>query len=149
MARGYLELEDDPKEEEFKGFSATTPSSPSSSSSSGSPRSRVPSGNRNNTSKEHAGVEMDDLLLTHPQTGLTHEQAAQRLQTFGPNQLVEVKANQLLKFLSYFVGPIAFLIEAACIVSAIVKVNINHSFFYLWLEHKVTDGTGMKEKREG
>ncbi|KAF9334427.1 hypothetical protein BGZ91_010865 [Linnemannia elongata] len=121
MTRGYLELHDDPKEEEFKGFSAST--SPSSSSSSPS-RSRVPSGNNNNNnngSKEHAGVEMDDLMLTNPQTGLTHEQAAQRLKTFGPNQLVEVKVNQLLKFLSYFVGPIAFLIEAACIVSAIVK----------------------------
>ncbi|KAH7026851.1 LOW QUALITY PROTEIN: plasma-membrane proton-efflux P-type ATPase [Linnemannia elongata] len=118
MTRGYLELHDDPKEEEFKGFSAST--SPSSSSSSPS-RSRVPSGNNNNGSKEHAGVEMDDLMLTNPQTGLTHEQAAQRLKTFGPNQLVEVKVNQLLKFLSYFVGPIAFLIEAACIVSAIVK----------------------------
>ncbi|KAF9138996.1 hypothetical protein BGX30_008485 [Mortierella sp. GBA39] len=123
MPRGYLELQDDPKEEEFKGFSASAPNSPSSSSSS-PPRSRVPSGNNrsnNNGSKEHTGVEMDDLLLTPPQTGLTHEQAAQRLRTFGPNQLVEVKVNQLLKFLSYFVGPIAFLIEAACIVSAIVK----------------------------
>ncbi|KAF9919711.1 hypothetical protein FBU30_010642 [Linnemannia zychae] len=122
MARGYLELHDDPKEEEFKGFSAsTTPSSPSSSSSS-PPRSRVPtSGSHRGSTKEHADVEMDDLLLTNPQTGLTHEQAAQRYKTFGPNQLVEVKVNQLLKFLGYFVGPIAFLIEAACIVSAIVK----------------------------
>ncbi|KAF9092481.1 hypothetical protein BGX29_010430, partial [Mortierella sp. GBA35] len=113
MARGYLELHDDPKGEETKG-------STSSSSSSSPPRSRVPSGN-NDRNKEHAGVEMDDLLLTPPQTGLTHEQAAQRLKTFGPNQLVEVKVNQILKFLGYFVGPIAFLIEAACIVSAIVK----------------------------
>lgn len=74
---------------------------------------------------------MDDLMLTNPQTGLTHEQAAQRLKTFGPNQLVEVKVNQLLKFLSYFVGPIAFLIEAACIVSAIVKVK--EVFFLLFV----------------
>lgn len=77
---------------------------------------------------------MDDLLLTHPQTGLTHEQAAQRLKTFGPNQLVEVKVNQLLKFLSYFLGPIAFLIEAACIVSAIVKVK---GAFFLLLRFSV------------
>ncbi|KAH7026837.1 H(+)-ATPase [Linnemannia elongata] len=65
---------------------------------------------------------MDDLMLTNPQTGLTHEQAAQRLKTFGPNPVgSKSRFNQLLKFLSYFVGPIAFLIEAACIVSAIVK----------------------------
>ncbi|KAK3847894.1 MAG: H(+)-ATPase [Linnemannia gamsii] len=123
MTRGYVELEDDPKEEEFKGFSASTTSTSPSSSSSSPPRSRVPTGGSNNSrnTKEHAGVEMDDLLLTNPQTGLTHEQAAQRYKTFGPNQLVEVKVNQFLKFLGYFIGPIAFLIEAACIVSAIVK----------------------------
>ncbi|KAI9242470.1 MAG: plasma-membrane proton-efflux P-type ATPase [Podila humilis] len=66
-------------------------------------------------------IELQDLLHTDPKTGLSSMQVHQRLRQFGPNQLVEVKTNQLLKFLTYFVGPIAFLIELACILSAIVQ----------------------------
>ncbi|KAG0312836.1 hypothetical protein BGZ97_010792, partial [Linnemannia gamsii] len=66
-------------------------------------------------------VELEELLLTNPQTGLTSQQAAQRMDSFGPNELTEVKRNPLLKFLGYFIGPIAFLIELSCIISAIVK----------------------------
>ncbi|KAG0344308.1 hypothetical protein BG004_004569 [Podila humilis] len=66
-------------------------------------------------------IELQDMLHTDPKTGLSSMQVHQRLRQFGPNQLVEVKKNQLLKFLTYFVGPIAFLIEIACILSAIVK----------------------------
>ncbi|KAI1314953.1 hypothetical protein EDD11_001538 [Mortierella claussenii] len=103
MARGYLELQD-PKEE-------AKPSSSSSSSFSG----------RRHPHQHHDGVELDDIFLTNPQTGLSHEQVAERLRTFGRNELKEVKPNQFLKFLGYFVGPIAFLIQMACIISAIVK----------------------------
>lgn len=67
-------------------------------------------------------LELDDLFQTNPRTGLSSEQAAHRLQTFGPNEIVEKRPNQLLKFLSYFVGPIAFLIQLACVISAVVKV---------------------------
>ncbi|KAF8939548.1 H(+)-ATPase [Dissophora ornata] len=99
MARGYLELQD-PKEE---------PKSP------GNYRQQQHHVN------DEGGVELDDLFLTNPQTGLTQEQVAERLQTFGKNELVEVKQNQFLKFLGYFIGPIAFLIQLACIISAIVQ----------------------------
>ncbi|KAF9949125.1 hypothetical protein BGZ65_007566, partial [Modicella reniformis] len=66
-------------------------------------------------------VELDASLLTDPLQGLSMEQVAERLQTFGKNELVEVKRNRFLKFLGYFVGPIAFLIQLACIISAIVN----------------------------
>ncbi|KAF9366279.1 hypothetical protein BGX34_004465 [Mortierella sp. NVP85] len=65
--------------------------------------------------------ELETLLHTDPTTGLTSAEAAARLATFGPNQLAEVKRNPLLKFLSYFTGAIAYLIEVACIISAVVK----------------------------
>ncbi|KAF9982247.1 hypothetical protein BGZ75_006370 [Mortierella antarctica] len=99
MARGYLELHD-PKDELGLNKSTTGARRPNN---------------------DGGGVELDDIFLTNPHTGLTHEQAAARLKTFGPNELVEVKKSQILKFLSYFVGPIAFLIQLACIISAIVK----------------------------
>jgi H+-transporting ATPase len=53
--------------------------------------------------------------------GLTQAEAAKRLTKVGPNELPEKKTNPLLKFLSYFWGPIPWMIEVAVILSAVVK----------------------------
>ncbi|KAF9186399.1 hypothetical protein BGZ51_002042 [Haplosporangium sp. Z 767] len=65
--------------------------------------------------------ELEALLHTDPKHGLTSTEAASRFSRFGPNQLTEVKRNPFFKFLSYFTGAIAYLIEIACIISAVVK----------------------------
>lgn len=52
--------------------------------------------------------------------GLTQAEAAKRLSTYGPNEIVEHKTNPLLKFLSYFWGPIPWMIEVAVILSGAV-----------------------------
>lgn len=64
--------------------------------------------------------ELEALLRTEPLQGLTDVLVQERLQKFGFNEIKEVKANPLLKFLSYFNGPIAWLIEAAVILAAVV-----------------------------
>jgi H+-transporting ATPase len=43
---------------------------------------------------------------------LTQAEAAKRLTQYGPNEITEKKTNPLLKFLSYFWGPIPWMIEA-------------------------------------
>ncbi len=53
--------------------------------------------------------------------GLSQAEAKSRLAQYGFNELPEKRVNPLLKFLSYFWGPIAWMIEAAAILSAIVK----------------------------
>jgi H+-transporting ATPase len=53
--------------------------------------------------------------------GLTQSEAAKRLAQYGPNQLEEKKTNEYLKFLSYFWGPIPWMIEAAVILSGVVR----------------------------
>ena len=53
--------------------------------------------------------------------GLTQEEAERRLSQYGPNEIVEHKENPLLRFLSYFWGPIPWMIEAAAILSLIVR----------------------------
>ena len=53
--------------------------------------------------------------------GLTQAEAAKRLTQYGPNEITEKKTNQLLKFLSYFWGPIPWMIEGAVILSALVR----------------------------
>ena len=61
------------------------------------------------------------VLTTDPRTGLSEAQHAERLAEYGLNEIVEHKPNPLLKFLGYFTGPIAYLIEAACILSAALE----------------------------
>ena len=58
---------------------------------------------------------------TDPQTGLTEQEASARLGQFGPNAIEEKHTHPLIKFLSFFWGPIPWMIEAAVILSAIVR----------------------------
>jgi H+-transporting ATPase len=58
---------------------------------------------------------------TAPADGLTAAEAARRLSQYGPNELVEKEQNPLLKFLGYFWGPIPWMIEAALVLSLVVR----------------------------
>ena len=53
--------------------------------------------------------------------GLTQAEAEKRLAHYGPNELEEKKANPLLNLLTYFWGPIPWMIEAAVILSGLLK----------------------------
>jgi H+-transporting ATPase len=53
--------------------------------------------------------------------GLTQAEAAKRLINDGPNALKVEKSNAFLKFLTYFWGPIPWMIEAAVILSGVVR----------------------------
>ncbi len=53
--------------------------------------------------------------------GLTQAEATSRLTTCGPNEIVDKKTNLLLKFLSYFWGPIPWMIEVAVVLSGVVR----------------------------
>ncbi|MBY6240234.1 plasma-membrane proton-efflux P-type ATPase [Methylosinus sp. Sm6] len=52
--------------------------------------------------------------------GLSAAEARKRLAIFGPNALVERRVGFLRKVLRYFSGPMAYMIEAAALVSAII-----------------------------
>src|SRR5271156_6205359 len=53
--------------------------------------------------------------------GLSQAEAQKRLTQYGSNEIVEKKTNELLKFLSYFWGPIPWMIEAAVVLSAVAR----------------------------
>lgn len=53
--------------------------------------------------------------------GLSQAEAQKRLAEYGPNEIEEKKGNSLLKFLGYFWGPIPWMIEAAVILSGVVR----------------------------
>ena len=64
--------------------------------------------------------ELQQQLNTTPD-GLTQGEAQSRLEKYGLNTIVEKKFNPFLKFLSYFWGPIPWMIEIAAILSAAVQ----------------------------
>lgn len=61
----------------------------------------------------------EELLQTDTRTGLSDQEVTTRRKKFGLNQMKEEKENMFLKFLSYFVGPIQFVME----VSRVLRVS--------------------------
>jgi Cation transporter/ATPase, N-terminus len=55
-----------------------------------------------------------------PDRGLSSAEATQRLVRYGPNALVEKERSIAAELLGYFTGPIAYMIEAAAIIAAVV-----------------------------
>lgn len=80
---------------------------------------------------EEISPELELLLKTDPLKGLSDDEVLRRRETFGKNELVEKKRHPLLKFLGYFTGAIAYLIEIAVICSAIVGVSFSLCLFFL------------------
>jgi len=74
-------------------------------------------------SSDFATLPLDEVMtkLGTSVDGLTSAQAKKRLIECGPNEITEVKENELLKFLSYFWGPIPWMIEIAVVLSGILR----------------------------
>ncbi len=89
--------------------------------------------------------EVEKKLGSSPK-GLSQAEAQKRLTQYGPNELEEKKANAFLKFLSYFWGPIPWMIEAAVILSAvdghwpdffiILTLLVANAMVGFWEEHQ-------------
>ena len=88
-----------------------------------SPAPAAPPGGAAGVAPDLAKAPVDQVLAAlgaAPATGLSAEEAASRLRKYGPNALAHPHESEARKALRYFVGPIAFMIEAAAIVSAIL-----------------------------
>ncbi len=64
--------------------------------------------------------EVEKRLVSSPD-GLSQAEARKRLAQYGPNEIEEKKTNPFLKFLSYFWGPIPWMIEVAVILSGVLQ----------------------------
>jgi H+-transporting ATPase len=89
--------------------------------------------------------EVEKKLESSPD-GLTQAEAQKRLTQYGPNEIEEKKTNAFLKFLSYFWGPIPWMIEVAVILSGVV----GHwpDFFIILLLLLANAVVGFWEERE-
>ena len=63
-------------------------------------------------------AEVEKKLESSP-GGLTTAEAKKRLTQYGPNEFEEKKTNPFLKFLTYFWGPIPWMIEVAVVLSGL------------------------------
>jgi H+-transporting ATPase len=90
-------------------------------------------------------LEVEKKLGSSPD-GLTQAEAQNRLTQYGPNEIEEEKTNPFLKFLSYFWGPIPWMIEVAVILSGVV----GHwpDFFIILLLLVANAVVGFWEERE-
>jgi len=75
------------------------------------------------TSAQLAELPLDQLIkrLNASLDGLSQTEVEKRLEQYGYNEIAEKESNPLLEFLSYFWGPIAWMIETAAILSAVVR----------------------------
>ncbi|MCT0249092.1 plasma-membrane proton-efflux P-type ATPase [Synechococcus sp. CS-205] len=64
--------------------------------------------------------QLQDKLKSSPD-GLSQSEALRRLMQYGNNEIAEKQTNQFLKFLTYFWGPIPWMIEAAVVLSAVAQ----------------------------
>jgi H+-transporting ATPase len=78
--------------------------------------------------------------------GLSQALAAKRLIQYGPNEIAEHHTNAVLKFLSYFWGPIPWMIEVAVILSGVVG---HWPDFFIIVTLLVANGlVGYSEERQ-
>ena len=90
-------------------------------------------------------AELQHRLGSSPE-GLSEAEAKKRLSQYGLNEIVEKKSNALLKLLSYFWGPIPWMIEIAVVLSAVV----GHwpDFFIILLLLLANAAVGFLEERQ-
>jgi H+-transporting ATPase len=111
------------------------------------------------STEEAKKVSVNELLskLSASKTGLSSSEAEKRLQQYGPNEIPEKKANPLIKFLTYFWGPIPWMIEAAVIMSAIIQhwpdfgiistLLLVNAVVGFWQEHKAGNAIELLKQR--
>ncbi len=95
--------------------------------------------------KSLAMPEVEKKLGSSPD-GLSQAEAQKRLTQYGPNEIEEKKTNPFLKFLTYFWGPIPWMIEAAVILSGVVRhwldffiillLLVSNAVVGFWEEHQ-------------
>ena len=115
--------------------------------------------NNQTSSAKDINQPLETLLrsLNASTDGLTGDEAEKRLGQYGLNVIGETKVNPLLKFLSYFWGPIPWMIEAAAILSAIVRhvadliiilvLLIFNAVVGFWQEYKAANAVEALKKQ--
>jgi H+-transporting ATPase len=94
---------------------------------------------------------------TYANRGLSSEEVERTRQLYGSNEIPEKKVNPFRKFLSYFWGPIPWMIEAAAILSVVIQhwedfaiiftLLVVNAVVGFWQEHKADNAIELLKKR--
>jgi len=133
----------------------TTATTDIPTSPQGKPREK-PGAKPENELKSLPMPELEKKLGSSPD-GLTQAEAVKRQAQYGPNQLEEKKTNEYLKFLSYFWGPIPWMIEIAVILSGVVRhwldffvilvLLLSNALVGFWEEHQAGNAIAALKAR--
>lgn len=111
------------------------------------------------TTEEAKKSDLNDLLqkLSSSTKGLSSSEAKARIQQYGYNEIVEKKKSLIVKLLSYFWGPIPWMIEIAAILSAAVHhwedfiiisvLLLLNAAVGFWQEHKADNAIELLKQR--
>jgi H+-transporting ATPase len=93
-------------------------------------------------------VSVEDQLKTlqTSTSGLTGDEAKQRLEKYGPNAIVAKEQSLLRKMLAYFWGPIPWMIEVAAVLSLLVRHWIDFVIILVLLLYNA--GIGFWQERK-
>ena len=83
-------------------------------------------------------------LGTKLETGLSEAEAARRLEQYGPNAIEEKHTSSYVRFLSFFWGPIPWMIEIAAVLSAVVQHWVDFAIIVIML--LINAGVGFWEE---
>ena len=87
-------------------------------------------------------------IMQGSMTGLTSAEAFELHNRYGFNDITEEKKHPLLKFLSYFWGPIPWMIEVAAILSAVIAHWDDFAIIFLLLITNAVVGFFQERKAE-
>ncbi|MGA9860470.1 MAG: plasma-membrane proton-efflux P-type ATPase [Terriglobales bacterium] len=105
-------------------------------------------GSKPNAKDDLKSLPLPELVkqLESSPDGLSQAEAQKRLTQYGPNEIEEKKTNPFLKFLTYFWGPIPWMIEGAVILSGVVRhwadffiillLLVSNAVVGFWEEHQ-------------
>ena len=111
------------------------------------------------TPAEKKDLPVAELLkkLSTTEKGLSTSEAAKRLQQCGANEIAEKKRSRIRVFLSYFWGPIPWMIEAAAVISAVLQnwddlviisaLLVVNVIVRSWQENKASNEIELLKKR--
>lgn len=109
--------------------------------------------------EEAKKIPISELLkrLSSTEKGLPALAAGNRLQQYGYNEISEKRINPILKLLAYFWGPIPWMIEAAAILSAVVRdwedfwiifvLLLLNAVVGFWEEHKADNAIELLKQK--
>jgi H+-transporting ATPase len=95
--------------------------------------------------------------LSSSEKGLSASEVKERLQQYGYNEIAEKKVSPIIKFLTYFWGPIPWMIEVAAILSAIIHhwedfwiiliLLLLNAVVGFWQEHKADNAIELLKQK--